>query len=221
MIYRGWMIKPEYYQILQDFFGTRYTLINSAEQYKKCHYFPEIYDIIKDFTPYSMWFDSLDTIKIKDILSRFKDSFILKDYVKSEKGTNLFKFSVNISDNEFVKILTEFKNKRGNLFNKGYVLKQFVELKKYSGITNEWRLYFLNRKLISCSNNSNLENMVKPDIKWLYPIINKIGSNLFTIDIAEKEDGSWIIIETGDGQVSGLSPNQNILEFYSKLRDNV
>ena len=32
----------------------------------------------------------------------------------------------------------------------------------------------------------------------------RIGSNLVTMDIARKEDGSLMIMELGDGQVSGL-----------------
>ena len=45
----------------------------------------------------------------------------------------------------------------------------------------------------------------------------EIDSNFFTIDVAKKANGGWMIIETGDGQVSGLSPGQNCLEFYASM----
>ena len=34
---------------------------------------------------------------------------------------------------------------------------------------------------------------------------------------AETEDGSWRVIEAGDGGVSGLSPNQDIEAYYRAL----
>ncbi|MEK3873410.1 MULTISPECIES: ATP-grasp domain-containing protein [unclassified Paenibacillus] len=35
-------------------------------------------------------------------------------------------------------------------------------------------------------------------------IAKQIRSNFFTMDIAKTEAGGWIVIEVGDGQVSGL-----------------
>lgn len=218
MIYRGWMLSPFQYQILQDFLGEKFRLINNVEQYKTCHYSPESYFYIQGHTPEAVWFKHPH--EARGLLKHFKDHVILKDFVKSEKGNDrLFKIPVNTSNEELLEILEEFKDSRGSLFNEGFVFKQFEELKKYGEKTNEWRLFFLDKKLISASQNSNLEGMEKPDVSWLQLIVQEIPSRFFTIDIAEKEDGSWIIIETGDGQVSGLSPNQNALEFYANLKE--
>ena len=49
----------------------------------------------------------------------------------------------------------------------------------------------------------------------LTEIAKNIASNFFTIDIAEKEDGTWMILETGDGQVSGLPSGQDEIKFYN------
>jgi len=38
------------------------------------------------------------------------------------------------------------------------------------------------------------------------------------MDIAKVENGGWIIIELGDGQVSGLPDNADMNEFYNKLK---
>jgi hypothetical protein len=40
-------------------------------------------------------------------------------------------------------------------------------------------------------------------------------SFFYTIDFAEKIDGTWMVVETGDGQVSGLAPNQNPIGLYN------
>jgi hypothetical protein len=37
------------------------------------------------------------------------------------------------------------------------------------------------------------------------------------VDFAELEDGSWTIIEAGDGSVSGLSENQDYASYFRAL----
>ena len=44
-----------------------------------------------------------------------------------------------------------------------------------------------------------------------------LNSKFYTIDFAELQDGSWIVIEAGDGSVSGLSDFQDYDEFFRKL----
>ena len=39
----------------------------------------------------------------------------------------------------------------------------------------------------------------------------------YTVDYAELEDGSWKIIEAGDGQVSGLAEHQDYEQYFKVL----
>ncbi len=41
-----------------------------------------------------------------------------------------------------------------------------------------------------------------------------LESPFYTVDYAELDDNTWKIIEAGDGQVSGLSDNQDPSTFY-------
>ncbi len=50
--------------------------------------------------------------------------------------------------------------------------------------------------------------------------ISNINSKFFTMDVAKKKDGNWIIMELGDGQVAGLPDNADRNEFYNKLKEN-
>lgn len=45
-----------------------------------------------------------------------------------------------------------------------------------------------------------------------------LPSPFYTVDYAELEDGSWKILEAGDGQVSGLSDNQDADAFFRALK---
>ena len=44
-----------------------------------------------------------------------------------------------------------------------------------------------------------------------------LDCDYYTIDYAELEDGSWRIIEAGDGEVSGLAENQDYEQYYRAL----
>jgi len=44
-----------------------------------------------------------------------------------------------------------------------------------------------------------------------------LNSIYYTIDYAELEDGSWKILEAGDGQVSGLSDGQDYNAYFRAL----
>lgn len=44
-----------------------------------------------------------------------------------------------------------------------------------------------------------------------------LPSPFYTVDYAELVDGSWVIIEAGDGSVSGLSEGQDYEAFYRAL----
>ena len=226
IILRSWMLNlsqyEELYKILDDL---GYTLINTPEQYKNCHHFPESYDYIKEHTSKSIFIKEWDADILQDISNFFGDKdFLMKDFVKSAKGTpGLFKMSSEISGEELLDKVEKFIEHRGVLFNEGLVFKEFVDLKKYGENVNEYRLFFYDRKLISISQNSNLkESHNKPDsetIDLIGKVACEIDSNFFTIDIAEMEKGVWMIIEIGDGQVSGLSPNQNCFEYYTTMED--
>jgi len=218
------MITVSQYEILYNLLKEMgYTLINTPEQYKNCHYFPASYDYTKKHTSRSIFIKKWDESILQDISDFFEGkSFLMKDFVKSAKGykdNSLFEMPGGISGEDLLKKVEEFVEHRGRDFVEGLVFKEFVDLKKYGNKSNEWRLFFYEKRLISCSQNSNLKPLEcsAPYTKIAEDVASQIDSNFFTIDIAEKEDGRWMIIETGDGQMSDTSPGQNCLEFYISM----
>lgn len=51
-------------------------------------------------------------------------------------------------------------------------------------------------------------------VETFRPIAQKIQSHFFTIDVARRRDGTWNIIEIGDGQVAGLLVLADVEAFY-------
>lgn len=221
-IYRGWMLSTEKYKkFYYELKKLGLTLINSPEQYENCHEFPNSYSLLKELTPkiyYYKYGEKIEWDKIKDEF----DKFMIKDYVKSVKGTDFpVYFDKTFSNIELNKYVSKFIEMRGDLFTKGIVIKKFVNLSKVDNISNEYRAFYINGRLLTVSKNSNQKgnrNIVPKEILLSVP---KLNSNFYTIDFAELKNGDWTIIETGDGQVSGLSPNQNIFKFYEELKNNI
>ena len=46
-----------------------------------------------------------------------------------------------------------------------------------------------------------------------------VQSRFFTMDIAKRRDGDWMIVELGDGQVAGLPQNADEHQFYQALAE--
>lgn len=218
-IYRGWMLNGEdYYSFNNLLYLKGYILINSDEMYLACHHFNRVYPYLVDTINTPKTIKYYPNINLKE---HFTDYFIMKDNVKSVKGTDFpDKISVDIDADEFLKLIDKFVEYRGKLYTGEIILKQYVDLKRYGNATNEWRVFYYYGQVLTTSANSNQPNGVP---RVLDTIVNSIldikpiRSKFFTADFAETESGDWILIETGDGQVSGLSPNQNIVEFYSKI----
>jgi dimeric dUTPase (all-alpha-NTP-PPase superfamily) len=228
LVLRSWMLNlSQYEELYKTLDELGYVLINTPEQYKNCHHFPESYDYTKEHTSKAIFIKEWDADILQDISEFFGDKdFLMKDFVKSAKGVpGLFKMPTGISGEDLFKKVEEFVEHRGDLFSEGLVFKEFVDLKHYGENVNEYRLFFYERRLISSSQNSNVKeahtNPSTETIDFVKEIALEIDSNFFTIDIAEMENGEWMIIETGDGQVSGLSPGQNCLEYYAQMEASI
>ncbi len=231
LVYRGWMLKPNsydllYYKILEKTNGY-YTLLNSPKQYSNCHCFPYIYDNIKEFTPRITVLDNWKDMNLLfATIMKIDYNFFIKDYVKSTKTDKGIEcFTPFISMNDLEKEIKKFVNDRGSLFTNGIVFKEFVYLKKVENKTNEWRAFYANGKLVDLANN--VDDDISDGNCPPSELIDKLGeilsekSNFFTVDFALTDIDKWIVIETGDGGVSGLTPRCNTFAFYSKLIDSL
>jgi hypothetical protein len=143
---------------------------------------------------------------------------MIKDYVKSVKGTDFPKYFDNtITQEELDRWMDVFYKYRGNLLTGGICVKEYLSLKKYGDKTNEFRVFYINHKIATVSRNSGQMNMSMNPPESLVEKYKFLPSCYYTVDFAELEDGSWTIIEAGDGSVSGLSENQDYDSYFRAL----
>lgn len=91
-VYRGWMMKPAQYA---DFYGQLQqkgiTLVTTPDEYEHFHIFPNIYPEIESDTAKIQVFPDGSALDVEKLKRKFP-RFMVKDYVKSVKGTSFPKY---------------------------------------------------------------------------------------------------------------------------------
>lgn len=217
-IYRGWMMKPEQYDAFYThLLDKNIRLITEPENYRLMHIFPNIYEAVKEDTAKMEIFPLYASIDVEALKREFS-RFMVKDYVKSVKGTEFPKyFDQSITQEDFDKWMEIFYKYRGELLTGGICIKEYLNLKRYGKHTNEYRVFYINHEVATVSRNSGQPNYTaEPPIELIEKFRN-LESPYYTIDYAELTDGTWRIIEAGDGSVSGLSEGQDYEQYFRAL----
>ena len=154
-VHRGWMMKDDKYALFCDALDKAgIELITSSAEYEHFHYFPNVYKDIQQDTPRILTVPMADKYTLKDIQSCF-DRFLVKDYVKSVKGTDFPKyFTKDTTEEEYLKAMELFYKYRGDLFSGGLCFKEYVDLKCYGDKTNEYRVFYMANEVGTVSRNS-------------------------------------------------------------------
>ena len=217
-VYRGWMMKPEQYEKFYEALRKQKVfLITSPEEYRMLHMFPNVYEKVREDSARILLFQLHAPIDVALIRKSFP-KFMVKDYVKSVKGTEFPEFfDESITQEEFDRWMEVFYKYRGNLLTGGICIKEYLDLKRYDGKTNEYRMFYADGTGITLEPNSGQGDFTPKPPRELLMKYRYLGSPFYTVDYAELADGSWKVIETGDGGVSGLSDRQDAKAFYRAL----
>ncbi len=206
-----------------------------------CHELPNWYPLLAGRTPRSTWLpipECFDSAHVLEAAASFGSAaLIVKDYVKSRKHEwSTSCFIPDASDTEQIeRVTSNFLARQGESLVGGLVLREFVSLRVLgtgtSGaapLVNEWRLFRLGHRFIACAPHTS--SLVTGDIEAppldesedynnvAYGAAEFIPSNFYSMDVAQLESGAWIVIELGDGGVSGLPPQMGAEEFYASLK---
>lgn len=238
-MYRGWILKQDHYRDLHEALIDNDDtgkllggLIQTPWEYEYCQNIPKWYPDLKDKTPETVWlpFDhgilSLFSAEaIHDTLKVFGDSpVILKDYMKSRKQDWFDAcFIPNASNKEDVmRVVNNFIRLQGDSLQGGLVFRRYEELeqigthpKSKMPLVNEWRYFVFNRAkgpvVVGMAPywETGWYTETMPDIE-----IPDLPARFYTVDVAKKKTGEWIIIEIGDGGSSGIPTAMKPYELY-------
>lgn len=217
-VYRGWMMKPDVYETFYHQLAERgICLVTEPEAYAVMHVFPNVYKLVENDTAKMKVFPLHGEIDIEGVKKEFP-RFMVKDYVKSVKGTEFPRyFDQSVDQDSFNRWMQVFYQYRGDLLTGGICIKEYLDLKKYGDRTNEFRVFYINHQIASVSKNSGQMQVTDEPPRELIERYRNLPSVFYTVDFAELENGTWKIIEAGDGGVSGLSDGQDYEAFYRAL----
>lgn len=228
-VYRGWMLKPDLYKLLYEKLEEQgIILINQPEEYNRYHMLPGWYNDFKEETPYSIWENEGTVDSAFQLRKGLKGAYIVKDYVKSRKHEWFDACYINNIEDESnsESIIKNFIERQGTDLVGGVVLRQFEKLnsigyheKSGMPISEEYRIFVFAGRIMTVSHywqESKTIGLSDDEWAWLENCSKKVKSNFITMDIARREDGKLIIMELGDGQVSGLQQIKP-KEFYDQF----
>lgn len=226
IIYRGWMLNEFQYDRLYDALKQKnYEMIVDQYCYRECHYLNYWYPKLQRLTAKSVYSHGLvDDQAIKNMLKEFDHkSVIVKDYVKSRKHEWYESCFIEDASNteKAMEVIHHFIERQADNFAGGLVLREYLDIiqtgvhfQSHMPISEEIRIYCYKGEPI-CFISYWSGGIVQMDRSFI-EVIDKcaiLDSPFYTIDLAKKNDGKWVLIEVGDGQVSHLR-GYDVSKFY-------
>lgn len=215
---------PYYEELENDVEAIGAMLINSSSHHRYVANLPYWYQGLRDYTPKTFFL-------FAEAASYGRFPFVLKGATNSRK--NLWKTHM------FAKDEKEMEKVFSNLLDDSMIGSQNIVFREYekfisygegingAPITKEFRIFMCRDKVLAkgfywASHPEVLETNVLNPNEIPDDFINKVASivngniNFWVMDVAQREDGEWRVVELNDGQMSGLSC-VNPDELYSNL----
>lgn len=219
-LYRGWFLTLAQYEALYEALLSRgLRLLHDPQTYALCQHLPLHLETIKAHTPRTVWlelerkpvnYDALMTL----LLPFGGGAMMVRDYARSAKYSWADACYIASSSNRFH--LERTVNRLREIYPKlegGLVFREYIELAtlaetapQYAPLVHEYRLVFFGGALIGTWHYWDVEGAVPqlPDLTPFISLMTDFPARLVTMDIAQKADGSWLVLHLGDGQVSPM-----------------
>ena len=195
-------------------------LINSFRQHNYIAKF-EYYHDIEEYTP-KTWF------RLQDVPEG--GPYVVKGVTNSKKQEwNTKMFAETRED--AIKIAIELKNDYW-FSGQDIIVRKYEPMIKLAdsinglAFTNEWRFFCYKNVVLSYgfywSGSEVKGTMDDAGLLLVERVSDIIGenTNFYTLDIGQKLDGTWQIIEANDAQMAGFS-DSSIEELYKNLSDSI
>ena len=232
VIYRGWMLTGSEYRELERALTQRgFKLITDSKQYLRAHEIDGWIDALGDHTPSTVVLPM--NVSKEELLETVKklpkdDGLFIKGVSKSNSGLTKVDPDEDLSEG-----LKRFRDLEYLNDSDQVAIRSFIPLDKSFA---ELRGWWANGEFVTVKTHPNfrsveLKNPAKDDdlLTKLVEKMRHVGEALkdlqlkfCTVDFAVSELGEIIVIEVGDGQVSGIGgPVEDLVSFYQLLTEVV
>lgn len=218
-LYRGWMLRSEQYEAFERALGARgLKLRTTAAQFRRAHELPGWCDALTRLTPESVWTASAGEADFRAACANLgAGAAVLRDYTKSMKHYwHEAAYIPDIADADAAwRVARRFLELREDAFVGGFVLRRFERF-----ASNEVRTWWRDGEcvLVSVHPDTAGELTLEPDLSAVAPRVAALGLPFVSVDLAQREDGVWRVIELGDGQVSDRPRSVAAAAFLRAVR---
>ncbi|MEM1417287.1 MAG: ATP-grasp domain-containing protein [Myxococcota bacterium] len=226
-VYRGPILRAEAYEELASALAERGAMLfTEPAAYAHGHYLPEHYDAIADRTAESRWTYGTDVDEAFELARELGPGpYLLKDHVKSAKEAwEEACFVPAGADREaFAAVARGLLAERGDAFERGFVIRRFLELRT-SGVRDqarripeEHRLYFVEGRLVAHAPYHGFTQPLR-DLAPYAELGARIDSPFFAADVAFRaEDDEWLVVEVNDGGIAVPPEDLDLVALYEAL----
>jgi hypothetical protein len=188
VLYRGWMMPAaEYRSFISNLAEVANARpVTSLESYLSSHHLPNWYPLISDLTPETRVFPP-DSDLESELRGLSWPEFFIKDYVKSLKTA----VGSRISKPEQVSVVVADMRRFRGTIEGGFCVRRVEDF-----VPDTERRYFILDGVPHAASGQ------VPSI--ILECIKRLQSRFYSVDVVQRTDGQFRIVEVGDGQVSDL-----------------
>jgi hypothetical protein len=215
-LYRGWMVTPTEYAVLEALLGTHdVTLSTTSVNYRDAHELPGWYLTFEHVTPESVWTGGDDVADL--IAAATRSGFgraVLRDYSKSLKS--YWEEACLVPDAQDGAALARTAKRFLELrdpFSGGFVLRRFED---FTGAeARSW--WVRGEHVLTTAHPDTAGPVPEPDLSEVAPLVAELNLPFVTLDLVARTDGTWRLVELGDGQVSDRPTSTSAEDFLAAV----
>jgi len=218
-VYRGWMLSSVQYAAFAEALARRgVTLRTSPTHYRRAHELPGWYPQVAELTAESVWTTGTGRDLFDSCRARLGSGpAVLRDYTKSLKHHwDEAVFIPDVADGEAAwRVAHRFLQLRGEDLAGGLVLRRYEKF-----TSAEVRTWWVAGHCVLVSAHPDTPDHLPPPDLDLAPFSSAVAAlNLpfVTVDLVQRADGVWRIVEVGDGQVSDRPSSTDPASFIAAL----
>jgi hypothetical protein len=227
-LYRGWMLNEEEYALLHSAVADRdEELVVDPESFAEATYAPSYLPLLGAHTAPARWTEGEDIEEAWEVAQELGPApWIVKDHVKSAKESwhRACFVPEGVSKDDFVEICEQLLDARGDRFERGFVVKKYLELATLPGwlaerrrVTDEHRLVFWEGRLVAHAPYYDVDATLDAPEQFSF-LGRTIDSPFFTADVARLANGGgYTVIEINDGGCSVLPERMDPRALYAAI----
>lgn len=216
-LYRGWMLNEDEYASLEEAIADRgEEMVVDRESFAEATYAPNYLPLLGARSADARWTEGEDAREAWRVACELgPPPWIVKDHVKSakEEWHRACFVPAGADYEDFAAVCDRLLTLRGDRFERGFVVKKWLELAVLPGfvdegvpVTDEHRLFFWEGELIAHAPYHDVDSELAHPAQFAF-LGRALKSPFFAADVARLASGGYTVVEINDGG-SAILPEQ-------------